>query len=72
MFEWECPKCGVTTTFSSLAALSLAEQAGGCQGCRAKVAFARNPGLIGLFVYFWEKHGYPKSSSWTASVPLSA
>jgi hypothetical protein len=70
-FLWRCPQCGEHIRFPSLRALYLAERAGGCQGCRARATFERNPGLIGLFLDFWARaDAWPKSSSWMEAVPI--
>jgi hypothetical protein len=66
---WHCPKCGESIHFPNLQALHLAEQAGGCQGCRAKATFEHNPELIGLFLDFWVRtDAWPKSSSWIEAI----
>jgi len=70
MFKWKCPKCGEEISFPTLGALSLAERAGGCQGCRAKATIEKNPGLMGLFLGFWEKYGFPQSVSWTQTLEV--
>jgi hypothetical protein len=41
-----------------------------CQGCRAKITFQQDPGLIGLFLDFWHRTGkFPKSASWLEAIP---
>ncbi len=71
-FLWRCPQCGEHIRFPNLRALYLAERAGGCQGCRAKATFERNPGLIGLFLDFWARtDAWPQSSSWLEAVTAS-
>ena len=68
-YIWRCPQCGEHVRFPNLVALLLAEWAGGCQGCRAKATFERNPGLIGLFLDFWARSdAWPHSFSWTEAV----
>jgi len=69
-YLWCCIQCGELIRFPNLMALHLAEQAGGCQGCRAKTTFERNPGLIGLFLDFWARaDAWPQSFSWMEAVP---
>lgn len=68
-YLWRCPSCGQTIRLSNEVAVRLAERAGGCQGCRAKAAFQRNPGLVGFFVDFWSRAGaWPQSDSWMQAV----
>jgi len=41
-----------------------------CQGCRAKITFQQDPGLIGLFLDYWYRTGnFPESASWLEAVP---
>ena len=41
-----------------------------CQGCRAKISFERDPGLIGLFLDFWCRTGaFPQSAIWFGAIP---
>jgi hypothetical protein len=41
-----------------------------CQGCRAKISFERDPGLIGLFLDFWYRTGtFPQSATWLEAIP---
>ena len=41
-----------------------------CQGCRARISFQQDPGLIGLFLDFWYRTGnFPESASWLEAVP---
>ena len=41
-----------------------------CQGCRAKISFEKNPGLVGVFLDFWCRTGkFPESDSWLEAVP---
>jgi hypothetical protein len=41
-----------------------------CQGCRARLAFMLNPGLIGKALTCWYTTGrYPQSPSWLESLP---
>ena len=72
-FLWRCPQCKKYIRFSSLLAIQLAEQAGGCQGCRAKVTFENDPRLISFFMDFWTRAGaWPQSLSWTEALPVTA
>jgi hypothetical protein len=68
-----CPKCHSSITYDSLTILYrelVIGDAKCCQGCRAKITFERNPGLIGLFLDFWYRTGsFPKSSSWMEAIP---
>lgn len=72
VLTWNCPQCKRDIYFPNPLALGLAKQAGGCQGCRAKATFEKNPGLIELFADFWDRTSYPQSSSWTEVVPVIA
>jgi predicted RNA-binding Zn-ribbon protein involved in translation (DUF1610 family) len=68
-YLWHCPECGETIRLSSPAAVRLAEQAGRCQGCRAKATFQQKPELIGLFLDFWVRaDAWPQSDSWLDAV----
>jgi hypothetical protein len=41
-----------------------------CQGCRARMSFADNPGLVGAVLDVWRATGaYPQSASWAEAVP---
>ena len=72
-FLWCCPQCGEFIRFPGLLALQLAERAGGCQGCRARAAFEKNPGLTSLFLSFWARaNAWPQSLSWTEAIPVTA
>lgn len=72
-FLWYCPQCKEYIRFPTLMAIRLAEQAGGCQGCRARATLKRNPGLISIFLYFWSRtNGWPQSSSWMEAIPVTA
>jgi predicted RNA-binding Zn-ribbon protein involved in translation (DUF1610 family) len=71
-YLWRCPECGETIRLSNKAAVYLAEQAGRCQGCRAKATFQQKPGLIGFFLDFWARaDAWPQSDSWMEAVPAS-
>lgn len=70
LIEWACPKCKTTVLFPTLLALSLAERAGGCQGCRAKATFEKKPELMALFLDFWGRRGFPQSASWTQALEV--
>jgi hypothetical protein len=42
----------------------------GCQGCRAKISFEKNPGLIGFILDFWcRTDSIPESTSWLGAIP---
>lgn len=70
-----CPKCHRLINYDSLHALYLAmvdSERKCCQGCRAKVSFEHNPGLIGLYLDFWFRTGaWPQSPSWLEAIPPS-
>jgi hypothetical protein len=69
-YRWRCPECGETIRFSSPTAVCLAERAGRCHGCRARVTF--NPGLIGFFLDFWARaEAWPQSDSWMDAMPAT-
>lgn len=41
-----------------------------CQGCRARMSFADNPGLVGAVLDVWRATGdYPQSASWVEAIP---
>jgi len=68
-YVWDCPTCGVSIRVLYKTAVDILINKGKCQGCRARDTFARNPGLRGLFLDFWERTGgYPQSSSWAADL----
>jgi hypothetical protein len=68
-----CPKCHKLITCNSLDSLYHEMVWNGrqcCQGCRAKISFERDPGLIGMFLDFWYRTGkFPESDSWIEAVP---
>ena len=42
-----------------------------CQGCRARISFVDNPGLVGAVLEVWRSTGtYPQSASWVEAIPL--
>jgi hypothetical protein len=42
----------------------------GCQGCRAKISFEKNPRMLGPILDFWCRTGtFPESASWLAAIP---
>ena len=71
-FLWRCPECGQSIHLQSQLAVCLAERAGRCQGCRAKVEFEQNPGLVGFFLDFWARaDAWPQSDSWMEAIPAA-
>jgi hypothetical protein len=68
-----CPKCRRLVAFDTLQALRLSLALGDrrcCQGCRAKITFEHDPGLISVFVDFWSRSGaWPESPSWFDAIP---
>ena len=41
-----------------------------CQGCRARLSFQQDPGLIGIFLDYWYRKGnFPESTSWLEAIP---
>ena len=41
-----------------------------CQGCRARISFVDNPGLVGAVLEVWRSTGtYPQSASWVEAIP---
>jgi len=68
-----CPMCHSSITYDSLNSLYrelVRSDVKCCQGCRAKITFERDAGLIGLFLDFWYRTGsFPRSSSWMEAVP---
>ena len=64
-YLWRCPECGELIRLCSETAISLAKQAGRCQGCRARATFNQSPGLVALFLDFWGRNNaWPQSNSW--------
>ncbi len=68
-----CPQCHEVVSYCTLNAL-YREMAEGdrqcCQGCRARITFEKDPGLIGMFLDFWSRTGkFPESNSWLEAVP---
>jgi len=68
-----CPKCHALIIYPSLDSL-YHEMVWGdrqcCQGCRARITFEKEPGLIGMFLDFWYRTGkFPESDSWLEAVP---
>jgi hypothetical protein len=68
-----CPECQRLISFDTLDALCLAmawSERKCCQGCRAKITFKQNPGLIGVILDFWyRKDTFPQSPSWVEAIP---
>jgi hypothetical protein len=68
-----CPTCHRLITFGGLDAIYVemvwAERRC-CQGCRAGIAFRRNPATIGAILDAWHGSGdYPQSPSWVEAIP---
>lgn len=68
-----CPKCHELIIYDSSVIvyreMVLSEQKC-CQGCRAKISFEQDPGLIGVFLDFWHRTGnFPESASWLEAIP---
>ena len=69
---WRCPQCEELIRLESQLAVSQAERAGGCQGCRAKKTFQTKPGLISFYLDFWiSTDAWPQSHSWIEALPVS-
>lgn len=69
---WRCPQCKASIRFHSELAVTQAEKAGGCHGCRARATFRKNPGLVGFFVDFWARaDAWPQSNSWLEAIPAA-
>jgi hypothetical protein len=68
-----CPQCHEMISHRTLNALYHEMVLGDrqcCQGCRARITFEKDPGLIGMFLDFWYRTGnFPKSDSWIEAVP---
>lgn len=68
-----CPKCHSLVAYDEQLALYTemvwsAHRC--CQGCRARVSFAENPGLVGAVLEVWRMTGsYPQSASWIEVIP---
>lgn len=72
VLTWYCVQCKQPIYFPNPGALNLAKQAGGCQGCRAKATFEKDPTLIALFLEFWGRTSPPQSASWMKTVTVRA
>ncbi len=70
-----CPKCHELIAYENLSSLQhelVLSIDKCCQGCRAKISFEKDPGLIGLFLGFWRRTGnFPQSTSWLDAIPPS-
>jgi len=67
-----CPQCHQLITYDTLSLVYreiVWSERKCCQGCRAKISFERDPGLIGVFLEFWYKTGnFPESLSWLEAI----
>jgi len=68
-----CPRCQCLTTYETLdiayREMVLSERKC-CQGCRSRISFEKNPGIIGMILDFWCRTGnFPEVTSWLAAVP---
>jgi hypothetical protein len=68
-----CPKCQTLIACNSIEVL-YHEMVWGdrqcCQGCRARITFEKDPGLIGMLLDFWHRTGkFPESDSWIEAIP---
>ena len=68
-----CPKCHGLIIYDKLGIVyreMVLSERKCCQGCRAKISFEQNPGLIGVFLDFWHRAGnFPESPSWLEAIP---
>jgi len=68
-----CPTCHRLVTCETLGMVyheMVWNERKGCQGCRARASFERDPGLIGLFLDFWCRTGaFPQSAIWLEAIP---
>jgi hypothetical protein len=68
-----CPQCGCLITCETIEIVyreMVLSERKGCQGCRAKISFEKNPRVTGLFLDFWCRTGnFPESPSWLKAVP---
>ncbi len=68
-----CPKCHKLIAYDKVNTLYLelvSNDRQCCQGCRARISFEKDPGLIGLFLDFWHRTGtFPESTSWVEAIP---
>ncbi len=68
-----CPQCHHLIAHDSLEALyqeMVCRDPQCCQGCRARLTFEREPGLVGMFLDFWYRTGkFPDSDSWLEVIP---
>lgn len=70
---WCCPQCKALIHSFSPLPIRLAEQGGGCQGCRAQATLKQNPGLVSFFMDFWTRaDAWPQSASWIEAIPVTA
>lgn len=68
-----CPECHEVILYRTIETLYREMVRSGrkcCQGCRARVTFMKDPGVIGMFLDFWHRTGkFPESDSWLEAVP---
>ena len=68
-----CPQCHEVILYRTLEALCremVRSDRRCCQGCRARITFEKNPGLIGIFLDFWSRTGkFPESDSLLEAAP---
>ena len=68
-----CPKCHGLIIYDKLGIVyreMVLSERKCCQGCRAKISFEQDPGLIGVFLDFWHRTGnFPESASWLEAIP---
>lgn len=68
-----CPKCHELIIYNRLGIVyreMVLSERKCCPGCRAKISFEQDPGLIGVFLDFWHRTGnFPESASWLEAMP---
>jgi hypothetical protein len=68
-----CPACHRLVTYDAQDTLYIEmvwSEHRCCQGCRARISFADNPGLVGTVLEVWRATGtYPQSASWIEAIP---
>jgi len=68
-----CPECHRLITYDTLHIVYLEmvqSERQCCQGCRARISFEYDPGLVWMFLDFWSRTGaFPQSPSWLEAIP---
>lgn len=69
MTIWRCSSCGRLVKFNTEAAMEMAKNTGGCDGCRMYETLKRKPHMTSIILESWTRTGPPIGNKWVLAVP---